>query len=77
VWRCLGGCLGSARVSRAGESVTLSRTFRNAPLKRTAGPAKKASFGATPKPTRETRALPRIDMTLLPSFNARFAGFID
>src|SRR5438045_3611797 len=40
--------LGSARVSRVGEGVSPSRTFQ------------KACFGETPKPTRETRALPRI-----------------
>jgi hypothetical protein len=47
--------LGSARVSRAGESVSLSRTFP------------KDCFGETPKPARETRALPRQKITLSPA----------
>src|SRR5256714_11172062 len=40
--------MGSARVSREGDGVSLSRTFLE------------ACFGETPKPTRETRALPRV-----------------
>jgi hypothetical protein len=39
--------LGGARVSRVGDDVSSSRTLR------------KDCFGETPKPTRETRALPR------------------
>src|SRR5207249_897166 len=51
------GSLGSARVSRAGDGVSPSRTF----LAFCDCPdlaSRKACFGATPKPTRETRALP-------------------
>jgi hypothetical protein len=43
---------GSPRVPRAGESVSLSRTFLGM---RSSG---KDRFGETPKPTRGTRALP-------------------
>ena len=50
--------LGSARVSRAGERVLAVANFLTAtqPVKILA--LEKASFGATPKPARETRALP-------------------
>jgi hypothetical protein len=41
--------LGSARVSRVGEGVPAFANFL------------KACFGETPKPTRETRALPRLN----------------
>jgi len=44
---------GSARVSRAGETVSVSRTFKD-------------RFGETPKPARETRALPGIQSTRFP-----------
>src|SRR5438874_10671120 len=51
-------CPGSARVSRAGEDVSSSRTFRlRAEFKRSVGSTKDC-FGETPNPTRETRALP-------------------
>jgi len=43
-----GKILGSARVSRVGDGVLAIANFL------------KACFGETPKPTRETRALPRI-----------------
>ncbi|PYK74870.1 MAG: serine protease [Verrucomicrobia bacterium] len=45
--------LGSARVSRAGDGVSPSRTSL------TYSGNRKECFGETPKPTRETRALPR------------------
>src|SRR5947207_2910070 len=45
--------LGSARVSRAGDGVSPSRTSL------TYSGNRKDCFGETPKPTRETRALPR------------------
>ena len=49
--------LGSAHVSRAGDGVTPSRTFFFRCL--IGGIAfEKDCFGETPKPTRETRALP-------------------
>ena len=50
--------LGSARVSRAGERVLAVANFLTAtqPVKILA--LEKACFGATPKPARETRALP-------------------
>src|SRR5438874_6254655 len=51
-------CPGSARVSRAGEDVSSSRTFRlRAEFKRSVGSTKDC-FGETPNPTREMRALP-------------------
>ncbi|HMG05884.1 MAG TPA: hypothetical protein VK581_10505 [Chthoniobacterales bacterium] len=50
-------CLGSARVSRAGDDVSSSRTsIWGYGRGRVAG--RKDRFGGTPKPTRETRALP-------------------
>jgi len=51
--------LGSARVSRAGERVSRSRTFGGLLISQIAGVRRKDCFGATPKPTRGTRALPR------------------
>ena len=52
--------MGSARVSRAGERVlaivNFSCKFVSAQAKDT---ERKACFGATPKPARETRALPQ------------------
>ena len=50
--------LGSARVSRAGERVLAIAHFPS-PQDRGRIP-QKACFGVTPKPTRETRALPRL-----------------
>src|ERR1700674_631770 len=52
------GMLGSARVSRVGEGVPAGADFL------------KACFGETPKPTRETRALPRV-------FEGHATGFFD
>jgi len=53
------GVPGSARGSRAGDGVlavaTFSFTMQPAPLD---SPTMKDCFGATPKPARETRALP-------------------
>jgi hypothetical protein len=51
--------LGGARVSGVGDCVTQSRTFAatfNRPAIRV---IRKDCFGATPKPARATRALPR------------------
>src|SRR5207249_2670623 len=48
---------GSARVSRVGESVSLPRTFL------------KTVSGETPKPTRETRALPGDSIARLLNFS--------
>jgi hypothetical protein len=45
--------LGSARVSRAGDGVSPSRTFLSGRAR------KKARFGETPNPVREACALPR------------------
>ena len=57
--------LGSARVSRVGERVL---TIANFPSQFVTSPSsdnqKKDRFGATPKPARETRALPRVGGTL-------------
>ena len=51
--------LGSARVSRAGERVLAIANFSwNSILLTEAGTETKDCFGATPKPARETRALP-------------------
>ena len=44
--------LGSARISRVGAGVSPAWTFRGSVSKR------EVRFGETPKPTRETRALP-------------------
>ena len=52
---------GSARVSRAGETVSVSRTFKD-------------RFGETPKPTRETRALP--GSLRSPEFGPRFSPLL-
>src|SRR5438034_2298288 len=49
---------GSARISCAGEAISGSRTFLGAPFSRLGNAPQKACFGATPKPARETRALP-------------------
>ena len=55
--------LGSARVSRVGDGVPASRTFaRRESVKR--NPLRKDCFGETPKPTRETHALPGTGRTL-------------
>ena len=58
--------LGSARVSRAGERVLaiadFSRQSRSPPSNESQG---KACFGATPKPTRGTRALHLHDVRFL------------
>ena len=52
--------LGSARVSRAGERVLAIANFpRTARLFTASGIQRKDCFGATPKPARGTRALPR------------------
>src|SRR6266487_2806822 len=55
--------LGSACVSRAGEAVSGSRTFRararDENARRHDMMKCQGRFGATPKPTRETRALPQ------------------
>jgi hypothetical protein len=52
--------LGSARVPRAGERVLTVADFSFSSLILTAaGTQTKDCFGATPKPARETRALPR------------------
>ena len=52
--------LGSARVSRAGERVLAIADFSlNPPLPHLSRDRGKDCFGATPKPARETRALPR------------------
>src|SRR5215208_7951564 len=67
--------LGSARVSRAGERVPAIANFSfNSPMFIPARIQRKANFGATPKPARETRALPRgaicaLVVTLLYSVN--------
>ena len=51
--------LGSARVSRAGERVLAIANFSlESRLFRAAGTQRKDCFGMTPKPARETRALP-------------------
>jgi hypothetical protein len=51
--------LGSARVSRAGERVLAIANFSwDSILLIEAGTETKDCFGATPKPARETRALP-------------------
>ena len=56
-WQSKG--LGSARVSRAGERVLAIADFSlNPPLPHLSRDRGKDCFGATPKPTRETRALP-------------------
>ena len=51
--------LGSARVSRAGERVLAIANFPSIPPRVRGRISGKACFGATPKSTRETRALPR------------------
>jgi hypothetical protein len=56
--------LGSARVSRAGERVLAIADFAFDSSLTAAGLSKKDCFGATPKPTRETRALPATAETL-------------
>ena len=57
--------MGSTRVSRAGERVLAIANF---PSQFVTSPSsdvqKKDRFGATPKPARETRALPRVRGTL-------------
>jgi len=51
---------GSARVSRVGDCVLAIANFSQAlPSPSRIEPRDKVRFGATPKPTRETRALPR------------------
>jgi hypothetical protein len=50
--------LGSARVSRVGDGVPPSRTFHNAQIFLSVLSVEKDCFGETPKPARETRALP-------------------
>jgi len=50
--------LGSARVSRGGERVPRTRTFVVRLIGPTIWSRRKDCFGATPKPARETRALP-------------------
>src|SRR5438128_1114982 len=50
--------LGSARVPRVGEAVSGSRTFSEAHHCYEGNASRKNCFGATPKPARETRALP-------------------
>lgn len=49
---------GSARVSRAGDSLSQSRTSRIGSNRAEPSSVRKDCFGETPKPTRETRALP-------------------
>ena len=59
--RLISRALGSAHASRAGERVLAIANFRLESLlfaKRVT--QRKVRFGATPKPARETRALPRI-----------------
>ena len=52
--------LGSARVSRAGERVLAIANFSfDSPRPHAGNISRKVRFGATPKPARETRALPR------------------
>jgi hypothetical protein len=51
---------GSARVSRVGDDVSSSRTFPVASNNSAIVVVTKDCFGETPKPTRETRALPGI-----------------
>jgi len=53
------GNLGSARVSRVGDCVSQSRTFLRAHNELAILIVRKDCFGETPKPTRETRALPK------------------
>ena len=54
--------LGSARVSRAGERVLAIANFLRAfPFAPGCETKSKDRFGATPKPTRETRVLPNPD----------------
>ena len=52
--------LGSARVSRASERVLVIANFLASGPRLRAMKIKKSLFGAPPKPTRETRALPQI-----------------
>jgi len=52
------GVWGSARVSRVGDRVFAITDFSCAPLRSTTMSTVKDCFGVTPKPTRETRALP-------------------
>src|SRR4029077_10466474 len=57
--------LGSARVSRAGERVLAIANFSsNTSMLTPARIQREDRFGATPKPTRETRALPGFAVTL-------------
>src|SRR5215472_16744537 len=51
-------CLGSARVPHVGERVLAIADFSLALVSRKDGELKKDCFGGTPKPARETRALP-------------------
>ncbi len=50
--------LGSARVSRAGDGVLAIADFSCNSSFRAADASYESCFGATPKPARETRALP-------------------
>jgi hypothetical protein len=55
---------GSARVPRAGEGLWPSRAFVwNRKIISGKDSSEKVRFGATPKPARETRALPTLGMT--------------
>ena len=51
--------MGSARVSRAGEAVSGSRTFAVIQLVAAIEIREQVRSGGTPKPSRETRALPK------------------
>ena len=55
---------GSARVSRAGERVLAIANFLSIVRPLLKCRFKKANFGATPEPARETRALPRRGFSL-------------
>src|SRR5437764_8901821 len=61
----IGVALGSARVSRAGERVLAIANFSSdASMFTPARIQREDCFGATSKPTRETRALPRFAVAL-------------
>jgi hypothetical protein len=53
---------GSARVSRAGDRVLAIANFSRFPTAIDNEFQRKECFGETPKPARETRALPRMSM---------------
>jgi len=54
---------GSAHVPCAGEGLWRSRTFLQNQARWCNHSAENDRFGATPKPARETRALPQLEMT--------------